>query len=410
MCPYDQDDYGYDYGSAGGDSYGGGYSSGDDYGGPGYGSGGADDYGSSGYGSDSGYGDYGQSFGGPDQSYDFDSFGGGYGSASRAPAVRRGLPPWAIALAGVAAVALLVLGLFLFGAIPSPARTGGSGGSSGRPGTALSAGCDAVLCVGYDSAGNKYELVADQTEDASGYEIKVGVIKNDQWLCPMTADHPFLGERGLFHVTAPMGRSSGSSLNEVNEIVQHLYFVDTGGFLMESLVTNDTLKLYDQYYIFYDCASQESYTVDLDKTSVRFFASEPEFRGGSVIRYGQVVTDGGKVLLYTETSGTSSGWLSDRVYDWSVLDTKSLRLSNIATGVRGNCPAGVLSEGLFFCQDQGFYDLNGRKLIDLSSYTLADKDIYFRNGECSFKASNDLGNSFEITIDKTGAVLRQQPA
>lgn len=43
----------------------------------------------------------------------------------------------------------------------------------------LSSSCDYVLCAGYDKSGNEYELVANQTESSRGFEITVGVIKNN---------------------------------------------------------------------------------------------------------------------------------------------------------------------------------------------------------------------------------------
>ena len=102
----------------------------------------------------------------------------------------------------------------------------------------LSASCDYILCTGTDYNGNKYELVANQTESSQGFEIAVGVIKNNSWLYQLSSDFPFLGEDGLFHVSVPVSfvgddAGTGTSLLHPNRVVDKLYFIDSGAFLME---------------------------------------------------------------------------------------------------------------------------------------------------------------------------------
>lgn len=267
----------------------------------------------------------------------------------------------------------------------------------------LSESCDYVLCKGVDTSGNSYELVANQTETSLGFEITVGVIKNNEWLYPLSADFPFLWEDGLFHVEAPMGRESGYDLSYYSSITEMIRFIDTGAFAMESYNTRTAtgLDLYDHTMIFFSCNTLKSYVVDCEEFSLLYRSSKADRK---------IITENGKILLYWEITGTNSGWSEDQVFDWCLLDTQTLDIETFASGVAGVHPESILSEGLIFASDQFFYDTNGQKVIDLSDYNIDmfyDSDIYFENGTCTFKAENTLGTEFLITIDTSGNVLNE---
>lgn len=57
---------------------------------------------------------------------------------------------------------------------------------------------DIVLCEGQDTEENTYALVAKQRETSLGYEITAGVIKNNAWAYPMSADFRSLEKMGCF--------------------------------------------------------------------------------------------------------------------------------------------------------------------------------------------------------------------
>ena len=267
----------------------------------------------------------------------------------------------------------------------------------------LSDSCDYVLCSGTDRSGNDYELVANQTESVQGCEITVGVIKNNQWLCRPTADFPFLGEDGLFHVSTSLAEKSGSDLSSEGTIKSAISFMDSGAFLMECVTANGGLSLYDETTIIYSCKTQESITFNCD-------SGEDGAYELMYLRYdsGDIYTDDGQIVLssVTRTSAYQDDWL----YDWYILDTTTLELRQIAADVEDEYPRSILSEGLFFASDQCFYDTSMQKVIDLSDYEIDmsyDGGIYFRDGTCTFTAENDRGTEFLITIDTTGAVLRE---
>ena len=275
----------------------------------------------------------------------------------------------------------------------------------------LSDSCDYILCSGTDHSGNTYELVANQTESALGYEISVGIIKNNEWLYPLSTDFPFLSEDGLFHVSVSLAGESGTSLTNPNEVIKNLYFIDSGAFMMDSYKETDSwVELFEHTKIIFSCTSLKSYTVDCDEATLLYMSSDAEFMNGHVLSYGRIYTEDGRIILYSETSGTRSGWLENQVFDWCTLDAQTLEVRTLATNVAGVRPESILSEGLIFASDKRFYNTSGQAVIDLSAYDIDmfyDCGIYFENGTCTFEAENDLGTEFLITIDTAGNVLSE---
>lgn len=318
---------------------------------------------------------------------------------------------WMIA---VACCVVLIIGIiFVSAGHNSTPDSGGYLNGENAYAAPLSDSCDFVLCQGTDTSGNAYELVANQTESSLGYEITVGVIKNNEWLYPMSADFPFLWEDGLFHVTAPMGGNSGSDLSHYGTIAQAIYFVDSGAFLMESYNTKTAtgLNLYDHTYLIFSCDTLKSCVIDTDEYTFLYNGTGTKFYDDRV-EYGRIKTDAGKLILHKETteSDRRSGDPQNHIYDWDLLDFKTLDISPIAKNVVGIYPKSILSEGLVFASDRCFYNTKLQKIIDLSAYTIdtsAGNNLYFDGGTCTFTAENSLGTEFLLTIDKSGNVLSE---
>lgn len=271
--------------------------------------------------------------------------------------------------------------------------------------------CDYTLCRGTDVSGNIYELVANQTESALGYEITVGVIKNNAWIYPLSADFPFLGEDGLFHVGGPGSGKSGISLEHVGTIIRSVYFIDSGAFLLDCYTETDSLlSTSDHIKIIFSCDSLKSYTVNCKEATILYRYSKATFSNGSVTSYGRISSENGTLILYSETSGTSSGWLENQVFDWYALNVQTLEVETLAANVEGIRPESALSEGLIFASDQCFYNTSVQKVIDLSAYDIDmwyTGDIFFEGGTCTFTAENALGTEFLITIDKSGNIISE---
>lgn len=262
----------------------------------------------------------------------------------------------------------------------------------------ISSDCDVILCTGYDNSNNYYELVGNQSETSQGYNIELGIIKNNQWLVELTNSFPFLGSDGLFHVSSNKDDLfSGAVRNAIR-------FISTGGFMIENYVEpSNWFSSPSKSYILYSCQTQKTLTLDSKEYTVLFLYNTIS---------DDILSDNGKVIVYRETTGTISGWLEDQVFDWFVLDTSSLDLNLIGSGINGNHPESALSEGLVYASDGGFYDTNMTKVIDLSSYDIDlwddNNDMYFENGKCTFVVENQLGTEFEITIDKNGSVISEK--
>ena len=276
---------------------------------------------------------------------------------------------------------------------------GGSNGGGEQYAPPLSDTCDYVLCQGTDTDGNVYELVANQTESAKGFEIEVGVIKNNEWLYPLSADFPFLSKNGLFNVPIPLYSFSPSSLSNPNVVINSLYFIDSGAFLMERYMVNSSLFESDYTnYVVFSCDTMQTYTIDCRTVELMYSGNEPQFERGNLVSYGYMSSDDGKLLMYSHKAKEG--------YDWYTLDTHSLTVKTIASNMVIR-PRGALAEGMIFASDDCFYDVNMRKVIDLSEYNVVSSLVYFQNGTCTFTAKNELGTKFKITIDKSGNVISE---
>lgn len=81
---------------------------------------------------------------------------------------------------------------------------------------------------------------------------------------------------------------------------------------------------------------------------------------------------------------------------------KIITLDIPSDGISGQ---GKYSEGMFFSHD-GFYDLDGNKLISLSKYKgLIVNQPYFSNGQCRITVQNSDGKRFYGTIDTSGSFI-----
>ena len=223
------------------------------------------------------------------------------------------------------------------------------------------------------------------------------------------------GEVFYHFLPVSMAGESGTDLKypKVNSVIEKLYFIDTGAFLLDCYKANGKLSQYDHYYRIFSCDTLKSTRIDCADSTLVYRYCSPSFSSGNVKTYGQIFTDGGKLMMYTETSGTISGWTEDQVFRWDILDTRTLARSTVADNIKGIRPCSTLAEGLCFCTDQCFYNTSGRPVIDLSEYTIdmwENGNICFDGGSCTFEAKNNLGTRFQITIDTSGAVLSERAA
>lgn len=276
----------------------------------------------------------------------------------------------------------------------------------------LSDTCDYVLCTGTDNDGNFYELVANQKESSSGFEISIGVIKNNAWLYQLSKDFPFLGDDNLFHITGNNGGKEGTSLKVASAVIKEIYFVDTGAFLLDCcLPSTGAPFFFDNAYIIFNCDSLDSCTINREEVSLVFLKNQANFgwNDPTPSSYGKIYTENGKLIMYKRLTRD----VNNPVYDWCIFDMKTLKYDVIASQVEEIWVESVLREGMFLASDQCFYNTSAQKVIDLSSYDIvefADKQSYFHDGTCTFIAKNSLGTKFRVTIDSSGNVLSEEKA
>jgi len=263
----------------------------------------------------------------------------------------------------------------------------------------LSDDCDFILSSGTDTSGNFYELVANQTESATGFRIEVGVIKNNEWIYPLSPDFPFLNSKGLFPV-----ENDSLSLSNPNRVINNIYFVDNGGFMLESTRSYPRTVRY-----FFDCDSLQMISDEFTgQRNLLYRYSNTKYKNYGdygVETFGKIYTDNGRLCIVDWFDSRSSRY----GYVIEILDLNEQSWTTIASEVDSHAYS-ALSEGLMFSSDDNaFYDTNWNKVIDLSEYNIDyfDSRLYFTDGTCTFVAKNDIGTKFDVTIDKSGNIISE---
>lgn len=253
-----------------------------------------------------------------------------------------------------------------------------------------------VLASGTEDNSDTYELVATQEETYNDVVVKIGVIKNNEWLVPLTIDSPFINEDGRIYT-------------------QHYYDQEA---YSKSTKNLDNISDDDYHYIgnscFYTYASRVGdiiYNSELNKELVL-----PESAGAGVDfyeihlekSYDEYVCSDKYIVEYYKDSNYQ---------DVRVLDTNTMEMNIIIKNPEYHNVVGPLSDGLFamgyFSSDEvcAFFNVDGKKVLDVSEYDIRytrdtyDRYPYFENGEFRFITTNEAGTKYDMIIDKTGKVL-----
>lgn len=241
-----------------------------------------------------------------------------------------------------------------------------------------------VLADGSNLNGDFYELVFLKEVTASSVTLKVGVIKNNKWLRELSEESPFI-------VKDSSGRSvlAGSS---------SLY-----SFIGNSTFRNGSLNVHNGGSVIYNVETQKTYCDKFEDLLVPCNYTEYQNTGIAPSEL-----DYNKVVLRTR----HKDFLDTRRPKNLVLDTTTMSTTTIDNGEINM--RGLFSEGLVYGQivgkNEGFYSVEtGKLVIDLSQYgdIMTDDSIGFINGKAVLYVLNH-GNSFLVTIDKTGKVLSEE--
>ncbi len=251
-----------------------------------------------------------------------------------------------------------------------------------EPEIQLSSQCMYVLCTGYDE-GVCYELVANRIDYFPESIFQVGVIKNNEWLVPLSEESPFLDDghwRGYWN----------------EKSTDKFQYMSNGCFYYEK----------DRYEeIIYKPETGVSFVV----SGLKSFALHTDGNGN--VDYSKLVNDECEVL-------TRKG--RDDNYAFTCFNMNSGETQVIEQYNPGNSGEriGRLSDGLFYAYAfnsitgsgyEGFFDMEGNMVLDLKDYSISDyNDYIFKNGKYTAICLNDSGVKYEITFDTQGNIVKQE--
>ncbi len=254
----------------------------------------------------------------------------------------------------------------------------------------LSSSVGKVLASGYE--GNDfYELVATEEQSYNGVTIKFGVIKNNEWLRPLSQDIPFYDKDGT-----PYGSIIQSIYN--NFEVLDIAYLGNGCFIYT----------YNERSYIHDC------TIIYNAETGKSYKHEEGLAGYFGVSYVEdksrknIVTTSCPYVLLSHQFNTSA----------TLLDTNSMQVRNI--DIKPGFAPGVISpisEGIFAVTEEGnanwelsFLDLNGN-IINKEKFISSDpsQTIKFINRKCTFNIQNDAGAVFTVTMDKNGNIIESKP-
>lgn len=256
----------------------------------------------------------------------------------------------------------------------------------------LSDDCTYILADGYDGD-DYYELVANQIDNYPESKIEMGVIKNNEWLIEMSSDFPFLYDNWFNDKDAPL-RDSVTTHDPYERGSYHFEYVGEGTF----------------YYYFQEqyVAYQANQTIYKPETGYSFSLSNffIEERSDFLNDGEFLATDVEKGFCYYNLNTGEIRPMGGIFSDGNDPDRKELY---------------GIHDGLFYAAKyndswggsgysyEGFFNLNGEQIIDLTEYHILDyHDYRFQDGEYTITCSNDNGVKYNITFDTTGKIISQE--
>lgn len=262
----------------------------------------------------------------------------------------------------------------------------------------LSESCDIILATGTNKNGDFYELVANQEDTYDSAKIEIGIIKNNEWLLELTSDMPFIDQE-----TYLLNIGDGNvGLNDViidgndsDNIYGTFKYIADGCFCIYPYYEGNALTSVGggnatDCSIVYNCENGKYY-------NNKYYTIYSHFYKDAAY---------GNYLLAQDEYNTKEIPLREYKYDFYVLNTDTMEIKLILKG--SNEPmSGPICDDLFLVKN-AFYDLEGNKVIDLTSYNDGDIEYnksYFVDGEFTFSTENNAGIHFDVTIDTKGNVI-----
>lgn len=273
-----------------------------------------------------------------------------------------------------------------------------------------------LLAYGTDSNNNTYYLVATQEEHASGTDIKIGVIKNNEWLVALDDNTPFhhvqKGEYDDYNLECGCDSIYDCNSNCFGYIGKGCF--SCGDKIVFNADSQKSINLLDSKY-YYDGLP---YTLCIKKYSNI---------DDKIYKY--INADDGKVLAIGNTSSQNNYGNSVALLDLNTMEFNEIFKNGMIRHDHDHGYVFPLSEGLFafivgYSNDEwsGFYNLNGEKVIDLSHYkNIYDDVVYTRlgghygthqslvfiDGQCAINITNENGTKFRVIYDTKGNIVSE---
>lgn len=274
--------------------------------------------------------------------------------------------------------------------------------SSVAKGNRISDSFDKVLASGYESNGDFYELVANETETYEGVSIEIGVIKNNEWLISPTSKMPFIDDDGTLY---------GKEIKSIYDANAKLFYIGNGCFLCESY----SKSMYEcMENIIYNSETKQYYEKKFQKENIHICITY-----NCLTSFYGLTPDYGKLNTISKENSLIIADMVNNQYSphIEILDTNAMETSVIEIRLPDDWYnigyVYPISEGIFAVANSNtnhnkiaFYNKEGNRIIqDDFVLQTTRQSIVFKNGECTFKILNAKDTPYTITIDKSGKVL-----
>ena len=266
----------------------------------------------------------------------------------------------------------------------------------------LSESCEKVLAEGVDESGNVYELVANDEETYSGVVVKVGIIKNSEWLIEPTTDIPFVDDDGTLY---------GTDVSDLSTAPETIYYIGNNCFLYRNVYEWGTSgETYEE--VVFNFENGKHYELYTDKKGSRYptYIDYTDYRVHSdnkLYDYGRDIIISNDELVIWQAIEYDRGGSTITFLNTTTMQTHKIKIGSDLYDVKFY----PLGDGMFAITSyQGvfrFYDIDGNIVLDLSDYKLTHRDqpLVFDSGVCTFTIYNNAKNIYRISVDRDGNVI-----
>lgn len=261
----------------------------------------------------------------------------------------------------------------------------------------LSEKCDYILCEGYDGE-DFYQLVANEKEDYNGVKIKVGVIKNNEWVLKPTSKMPLVDKDKTLY---------GSDVAGLDDAPKSIYYIGFGCYLYRAR-TKEYHSTYEE--IIYNAKNQKYYEQkNMEENEIVVFSPRPldhttseDFEEDWEIK--------SKNVIITTTEYESETVL--KILNLATMKIKEIKVQtpSESTGIHIVHP---VSEGIFAIAGKyygcNFYNTTGKLLFTIKYEEIPREYLYapiiFEYNKCIFTVENNKGSIYDITVNEKGKVI-----